>query len=345
MISFAYPWALFALLLIPLLYLYEVFLKKRPTVVVASIRPFRESSGSRRRRRAGAPFILCLASLALLIVALARPRFGDEKVVIRSRGIDIILALDMSGSMRAYDVPRSITDGKTLYRAIRSGELKNRLDAAKSEIRRFIEGRPNDRIGLIGFSDLAYSFSPPTLDHGWLLTRLDSLEPGMIGDATGIASPIGSAVSRLKDSDSPRRVLVLFTDGANTAANRVTPERAAELAKEFDVIIHTVGIGSGNAYMLLESPLGGARFHPYGDQFDEKLLKSLAEKTGGSYFHASGEDGLKTVMARIDELEKTSKEQPRYIEYREYAPRLALLALALLTLGLAAECTWKLRLP
>lgn len=344
MISFAYPWALFALALAPLLYLYEAFLKKRPTVVVSSIRPFRESVRG-RRRRPGFPFLCYLAAFSVLAVAAARPRFGDEKVVVRSRGIDIILALDMSGSMRAYDVPRNITDGKALYRAIRSGEVKNRLDAAKQEIRRFIEGRPNDRIGLIGFSDLAYSFAPPTLDHSWLLTRLESLEPGMIGDATGIASPIGSAVSRLKDSDSPRRVLVLFTDGVNTAANRVTPERAAELAKEFDVIIHTVGIGSGNAYVLAESPLGGRRFVPAGDQFDEKLLRLLAEKTGGSYFHASGEDGLKTVMEKIDKLEKTSKEQPRYIEYREYAPALALAALALMLLGFAAECTWKLRLP
>ena len=346
MISFAYPWALAALLLAPLLYLYEVFVRKPPTLVVSSIRPFRAPGrGGKKRRRATFPFWCYLAAFSLLAFAAARPRFGDEKVVVRARGIDIILALDMSGSMRAYDAPRNISDGRALYRAIRSGEVNSRLDAAKRAIRRFIEARPNDRIGLIGFSDLAYSFAPPTLDHDWLLTRLDSLEPGMIGDATGIASPIGSAVSRLKDSDSPRRVLVLFTDGANTAANRVTPERAAELAKEFNVIIHTVGIGSGNAYILAESPLGGARFHPYGDQFDEKLLRLLAEKTGGSYFHASDGDGLKTVMDKINELEKTSKEQPRYIEYREYAPILALAALALLVLGLAAECTWKLRLP
>lgn len=347
MISFAYPWALFALTIVPLLYLYEVFVKKRPTVVVSSIRPFREAAprGGSRRRNAGFPFWCCLGALTLLILAAARPRFGDERVMIRARGIDIILALDMSGSMRAYDAPSNLASGRDLYRAISSGEVRNRLDAAKNEIRRFIKDRPNDRIGLIGFSDLAYSFSPPTLDHDWLLNRLDSLEPGMIGDATGIASPVGSAVARLKDSDSPRRVLVLFTDGANTAANRVTPEQAAELAKEFNVIIHTVGIGSGNAYILAESPLGGARLLPYRDQFDEKLLQLIAEKTGGSYFHASGEDGLKTVMAKINELEKTSKEQPRYIEYREYAPRLALVALALLTLGFAAECTWKLRLP
>ncbi len=342
MISFAYPWALFALVLVPLAYLYEAYLKRPPALVVAAVRPFR--SPGRRRRRVGFAAWCYLAALTLLIVAVARPRIGDERVMVRSRGIDIILALDMSGSMQAFDVPRRFTDGSALLRAINSGEVKNRLDAAKAEIRRFIQGRPNDRIGLIGFADLAYSFAPPTLDHDWLLTRLESLQPGMIGDATGIASPIGSAVSRLKDSDSPRRVLVLFTDGANTASNRVTPEQAALLARDFNIIIHTVGIGSDNAYMLVETPRG-AGFQPYGDQFDEKLLHLLAESTGGSYFRANGADGLKTVMAKINELEKTSMEQPRYIEYREYAPRIALAALALILLGLAAECTWKLRLP
>ena len=347
MISFAYPWALAALVLVPLFYLYERFVKKPPSVVVPSTRPFK-SPEEKRGRFAGRPatfaFWCFLAAFALLIVALARPRLGDEKVVIRAKGIDIILALDMSGSMQAFDVPAKYTDGRALYKAIRSGEVKNRLDAAKTEIRRFIEKRPNDRIGLLGFSDLAYSFAPPTLDHNWLLTRLETLTPGMIGTETGIASPIGSAVSRLKDSDSPRRVLVLFTDGANTAPTRVSPEEAAKLAKEFNIIVHTVGIGSGNAYVLLDTPFG-RRFQRYDDQFDEALLKKIADTTGGTYFNAAGTDGMKEVMARINELEKTTFEQPRYIEYREYAPVIALVALAALLLGLVVETTFKLRLP
>ena len=349
MISFAYPWALAALILVPLLYLYERFVKKPPSIVVPSARPFATENADRKRRRfAGRPvtfaFRCFLTGFALLIVALARPRLGDEKVVIRAKGIDIILALDMSGSMQAFDVPGSYTDGGDLYKAIRAGEVKNRLDTAKAEIRRFIEKRPNDRIGLLGFSDLAYSFAPPTLDHDWLITRLQTLTPGMIGDATGIASPIGSAISRLKGSDSPRRVLVLFTDGANTAPTRVGPEEAAKLAKEFDIIVHTVGIGSGNAYVLLDTPFG-KRFQRYDDQFDEALLKKIADTTGGTYFNASGADGMKEVMARINELEKTTFEQPRYIEYREYAPVIALAALAALLLGLVADTTFRLRLP
>ena len=170
-----------------------------------------------------------------------------------------------------------------------------------------------------------------------------SLQPGMIGDATGIASPIGSAVSRLKNAASPRRVLVLFTDGTNTATNRLTPEQAARLAKEFNIIIHTVGIGSSNAYVLDNT--FGSRFIPAGDNFDEKLLRNIADTTGGSYFQADDAVSLRKVMEEINKMEKTSVEQPRYMEYREFAPRLAVLAAVLLLLGFIADHTWKMRLP
>ncbi len=341
MIEFAYPWALFALLGVIFLYYFERHWRRRPSIVVSSARPF--AALRRHRNRLGIVEYLMLAGAVVLVFALARPRFGDEKVIVRADGIDIILAIDMSGSMNAFDVPRNITDGRKLLEEINAGRVMNRLDVAKQEIRRFIESRPNDRIGLIGFADLAYSFSPPTLDHSWLIARLEQLEPGLIGDATGIASPIGSAVSRLRSSAAPRRVLVLFTDGANTAVNRLTPAQAAELAKEFNVVIHTVGIGSDNAYMLDNT--FGSRFIPYGDNFDEKLLRSLAEVTGGTYFHAADADGMKAVMERINELEKTSVEQPRYVEYREYAPLLALIAAGLFLLGFVIQSTWKLRLP
>ena len=158
-------------------------------------------------------------------------------------------------------------------------------------------------------------------------------------------SPIGSGVARLRNSAAPRRVLVLFTDGANTAVNRLTPQQAAKAAKEFGVILHTVGIGSSNAYALVNSPLGGSRFVPAGDSFDAEMLSELASATGGSYFHAADAEGMRRVMEEINRLEKTSFEQPKYVEYREYAPRLALVALALILLGFTAETTWKLRLP
>lgn len=342
MFEFAHAYVLLLLLLLPLLYFYTVYFRRRPSVVVASVQPFREVVV---RRKMSFPQWCFLIGMALLIIAIARPRMGNEKVVIRSQGIDIILAIDLSGSMRAFDVPGEIRTAEQLNDALKKGALKNRLDTAKDEVRRFIESRPNDRIGLIGFADLAYSLAPPTLDHGWLLRHLERLEPGMLGDATGIASPIASGINRLKDSQAPRRVLVLFTDGRNTAENRLTPEQAAMLGKEFNVIVHTVGIGGKNAFVLMENPFGGTRPYPVQDEFDEPLLRKLAESAGGSYFHAEDAEGLKRVMGEINKLEKTSIEQPKYVEYNEFAPKIALLALALLLLGFVADSTWKLRLP
>ena len=342
MFDFAYPSMLFCLLLIPILWLYLAKFKKEPSIKVSSATPFKTAKRSRFRKISISDWLM-LAAGTILVFALARPRKGDERVIVRANGIDIIIAIDMSGSMQAMDVPNSIKTSSALFEAIKKREVKHRLDVAKEEIARFIKERPNDRIGLLGFADLAYSFSAPTLDHKWLIERLEQLQPGMIGDATGIASPIASAVSRLKDSKAPRRVLVLFTDGAHTAENRITPEQAAMLAYDFNVIIHTVGIGSRNAYVLDET--FGSRFIPVGDSFDEKLMRTLAEKTGGSYFHAADAEGMKKVMDEINQLEKTTVEQPRYVEYKEYAPDLSAIALGLIFLATIISCFIRVRIP
>ena len=337
MIEFAYPWLLLLLLLLPLIGVYCVYRQKQPSITVSTVAPF---ESVRAARRPGIPLTLMLLALGVTIVALARPRIGNEKFLIRSQGIDIVLAIDLSGSMAAYDVPPEIRSGRQLVNAIKDGSLKNRLDVAKDEIRKFIEARPNDRIGLVGFAEAAYNLAPPTLDHAWLFSHLKSLEPGVLGDLTGIASALGTGVSRLKDSDAPRRVLVLFTDGANTARNRLTPEQAAELAKKFNVVIHTVGIGSDNAVGVF-----GGMIQRQEGSFDEKLLQELANITGGRYFRAADAEGMKQVMEEINRLEKTVVEQPKYTEYREFAPRLALVALALMAFAYLTQCTWRLRLP
>lgn len=338
MFEFANSYLLFLLVLIPLLWYYVKYIRKNPSVVTPSIAVFRKTH---RKRSTGIANWLYLAAMIVIIFALARPRSGDEKIMIRSKGIDIVLAIDMSGSMRAIDVPRNITSADELAKAMNDGKVRNRLETAKAEIRKFIISRPNDRIGLIGFADLAYSFSPPTLDHVWLLERLNSLEPGQLGDATGIASPIASGTRRLKNSTAPRRVLVLFTDGANTAENRLTPEQSADLAKEFNCIVHTVGIGSDNAYILAE----GYGFQKIQGSFDEKLLSSIAQVTGGTYFRAADGAGMKKVMEQINALEKTNIEQPKYVEYKEYAPMLALLGALLAVSGFYVENILKIRIP
>ena len=339
MFSFQYPWMLLTLLAVPLL-LWRFLTRRRPSVVVSSVIPARRIAGGRRLKFQE---VCILLALFVLSFALARPRMPYGAEVRRTLGLDIVLAIDLSGSMQAIDRPRDMNDERFVS-AINSGKLANRLDVAKTEIRKFIEARPNDRIGLIGFADLAYSFVPPTLDHALLLERLNSLQLGEIGEQTGIASPIGTAVKRLKNSTAPRRVLVLFTDGANTAQNQLTPRRAAELAKEFNVVIHTVGIGGEEAYAIASTPFG-SRLVPVSGSYDAQLLHELAKISGGMTFHAADSDGLKRVMKEINSLEKTNIEQPRPVNYHEYAPYLAGLALLLLMLGISAEYAWKLRIP
>ncbi len=340
MFEFAYPWAWALLLaLLPLCY-WSAVLRKRPTIVAASVHPFKSGM---KRRIPPAAWLYFLGAL-LIVAALARPRFGDERVIIRSQGVDIILALDLSGSMSAIDVPRDITTTAALERALASGKLKNRLDVAKEELAKFVAGRPNDRIGLIGFAPQAYNIAPPTLDHGWIVAQLAYLKPGIIGDSTGIAAPLASAIHRLKDSPAPRRVVVLFTDGANNVDNRITPEQAAELGKESNVTIHTVGIGSDNAYVPAEQ-FGRKVFLPAEGSFDEASLKAIAAASGGRYFHAADAAGMKEVRKEINALETTTFEHPKYVEYREIAPKLALLALLALLAAFAVENTVRLRLP
>lgn len=341
MISFLHYWILFALPFVAIaVYIWFKRFRKRPAIVVSSVRPFAKVSKAKGR------LDFCdwciLIALLLLIVAIARPRWGNEKSILRAKGIDIIIAMDLSGSMKSIDLPPEIGNANDFYRAYRKGNLPDRLAGAKIAIRNFVESRPNDRIGLIGFADHAYSFAPPTLDHQWLLERLGMLEAGSIGDRTGIASPISSGISRLKNSDSPRRVLVLVTDGANTVQEKISPEKAAELAKEFNVIIHTVGVGGNRAVYV--DPLTG-QIGLVGNGFDEKLLKTIASTASGCYYHANDADAMKIVMDEINQLEKTTLETPKYMEYREFGIWFAAGALLFLLLGSIATAGWRLRLP
>jgi Ca-activated chloride channel family protein len=170
------------------------------------------------------------------------------------------------------------------------------------------------------------------------------LKPGIIGDATGIAGPIASAVHRLKDADSKRRVLVLFTDGSNNVNAKISPRQAAKLANQFGVVIYTVGIGSSQAYVL-QKTMFGEQFVPIPGQFDEPLLKDIAKLSEGKYYRAADSEGMAKVMDEINKMEKTTKEQPRIIDYRELAPYFITAAIVLVLLAFALENTILLRIP
>ena len=342
--TFAYPWLLF--LYIPLLFViwYFWFKKAMPALKISSTKPFIEAKERSTKRASQLPLLFYITASIVLVFALARPRVGSEKIVFRAKGIDIILAIDLSGSMQALDIPRNIRTEKQLREGLKSGKIKNRLEVAKEEIKKFVKKRPNDRIGLIGFAQLPYNICPPTLDHGWLLDNLKRLKPGIIGQATGIAGPIASGVQRLDKSDSKRRVLVLFTDGTNTVNARITPRQAAKLGNACDVVIYTVGIGSNNA-LIEDNSMFGSSYRPAGGTFDEPLLKDIAKISDGKYYHAYDAKGMADAMSDINKIEKTTVEQPKYIDYKEFAPTLAVFVLILLILGFLLENSIFLSIP
>ena len=339
MISFAHPWFL---LLIPAV-MFGAWLmarRKRPTVKTACVIPFCRIGKKRKWHLTAAETALVICGL-LLAVAIARPRKPEGSRTIRAQGVDIILALDMSGSMECFDKPQDMSENEFVRRISENREL-NRIESAKEEIRKFIQSRPNDRIGLIGFADMAYSFVPPTADHKLLLDKLAELQPGDLGDATGIASPIGTAVKQLQNAPSPRRVLVLFTDGSNTAVNQVTPLEAARAAGELKVIIHTVGIGSERSFFI--DPRSGQIFPMRSDR-DEPLLRELAAAAGGNYYAAADAAGMKKVMDGIDQLEKTGNENRELVSYREFAPQMVLAAGAVILIALFFTAVGRTTLP
>lgn len=341
----ANPW--FLLLVLPATAAFLLALRRPPPALrVSSLQGYQEASGRRVRLWACAPLILEFAALLLFVVAAARPRKGIEHLVERSRGVDIVLCLDVSGSMRAYDIPESMNSTSAAVQAIRTGRLKSRVEVAKEELRGFVKARPDDRVGLIAFAAVPYVVCPPTLDHAFLLEHLDLLEAGMFDDsATGIAGPTASATQRLKDSEAEERVAVLFTDGANTVESKISPLQAARIADTFDVRVHTVGVGSHRAVIPGEDPFFGTRLRSMPHSLDEDLLREIAEKSGGEYFAATDREGFRRVMDRIDDMETVDFEAPRYVEYRERFPELILAGACLLGLGILLDNTLLCRAP
>ena len=340
-----YPWLL--LLFIPYAaVLYFSWTLRAPSIRVPGIAPFRLAVGKKGRVnwRKLIPFALFALGGAAMIVALAQPREGIEEIRSKADGIDIMIAIDLSPSMDAVDASMNISDTQLLG-LLRQGKIKNRVETAKDEIARFIEERPNDRIGLIAFASLPYVICPPTLDHAFLLSNLSRFSVGQIGDGTGIASPIASAVKRLKDSDAKSRILVLFTDGSNTVNGQISPRDAGKLADTFEITIYTVGIGSRYARFPERGLLGGIQFQTYPNEFDEPLLQELADMTGGRYYRAADAKGMAQAMNEINQLEKTSMEQPVVVNWRELYPYFCWFALAALLLGFCLRQTVCLRLP
>ena len=339
---FESPWYL--LLIVPFIALLIFTInRKKPVLIVPWIKPFMYSKQGRKVSCCLIPIAVYFISSVLLTIALARPQKGIEQLRQKANGIDIMLVMDLSGSMQAIDIPPNMTS-EEVRAALMGGVLKQRIDYSKEEIQRFVGKRPNDRIGLEVFAPKAYLASPPTMDHTFLLAHIRSVLPGLIGDSTNIAAPIASAVSRLKDASSKRRVIVLFTDGSNNVNDRISPLQAAKLAKMYNIAIYTVGLGSNNAFVLQNTPFGGQLVPVYG-QFDEKLMNEMASITGGRYFKAADSEGLKKVLGEIDSLEKTTVESPKFVDYSEHGPKIVLFAILAFILGIIGENVFFIRNP
>ena len=345
-VHFESPWffLLFPLLVFSLL---VAISQKRPTLLVSSIKPYLASL--RRKNKILSPLNLPLVfeglGMSCLIVALIRPQNGIEETVRRSEGIDIMLALDISGSMEAFDIPKNVSTSDRVAKLLNSGKLKPRIEVAKEEVERFVDKRPNDRIGMVAFAASTYTVCPPTLDHAFLKSHLNRLVAGMLPDGTGIAAPLAISTNRLKSSSAKRRVLVLFTDGENNIDAKITPLQSAKIADSFDISIHTVGIGSSNAFVIRPGVFGRQQLVPVKGGFNRELLGDISELTNGQYFAAEDAEGLKAVMESIDALEKTSLEQPTYIDYKELYRIWVGCGILLLFLGCIVENTFSLKVP
>lgn len=278
---------------------------------------------------------LRLLVVALVLLAVMRPQTGRALTEVSTEGIDIVLVIDTSGSMRALDLD---AHERSLSRR------RDRLEVAKGVVETFIAARPNDRVGLVVFGEEAFTQCPLTLDHGVAATFLEQLEIGMAGDATAIGSAVGVAAKRLKDSDAESKVAILLTDGRSNAGS-LSPLRAAEAAAALGVRLYAIGVGTrGQAPFVVETGFG-PRVVYQDVEIDEETLRRMADATGGAYYRAEDEAGLEQIYERIDELEKTEISQESYMEYEERFAWLVAPAVFLLLLEVVLLDTRLRKLP
>jgi len=323
------------LLLIPLALGLVVFLRRRQKITGFRFSSTEIASSLRstwRTRFQQVPHFLRLLTIVLFFLALAGPRSVLEETVRKIEGIDIVLAIDSSGSMAAEDF-------------VLKGKRQNRLAIVKRVVQEFIAERENDRLGLVAFASLAYTVSPLTTDHSWLLTNLDRVELGLIKDGTAVGSAIVSSVARLKNSDAKSRVIILLTDGVNNAG-KIGPIEAARVAEAFGVKIYTIGAGTkGYAPFPARDLWGRTVYQNVLIELDEEMLQEVADITDGKYFRATDAESLRSVYKEIDALEKIKIEEHGYKEYKELFGFFLIAALMVLCLEAVLARTVFLKVP
>jgi len=337
-LQFAHPWVLLALLLVPVLAWLRGRLGGAPAVEFSSTELLRALGRAAESKAGNFMAALFYFGLALLIIGLARPQGGKTTTTVQASGIDIMILLDVSGSMLTEDY-------------FMDNNRTNRLDAVTSVTKKFIEGRPNDRIGLIAFASRPYLVSPLTLDHDWLLQNLDRVHIGQVIDGTAIGSAIVSGLNRLRDPSSKSKVLILLTDGVNNCG-KVTPETAAEASKALGIRLYAIGAGTNGVAPVpifepnSETPRldqdGKPMYIEVPVQFDEAQLKRVAQIAGGHCYRAADTQSMENIFSEIDTLEKTTVTYKKYEEYSELFPLFVSTGMLLLALEmLMSQTLWR----
>jgi Ca-activated chloride channel family protein len=327
-VTFAYPWVLYSLLLLPFIfYWYWRSRENRtPNINFSSLHMFGEVPRSFKEKIVDVPYLLRILALAFLIIAFARPQTYSSGENIYTEGIDIAMVLDISGSMLAEDFK------------------PNRLEAAKKVIDDFIKGRTTDKIGLVIFSGESFTQCPLTIDYSVLRNLLVEIKSGMIQDGTAIGNAIANGVNRLKESKAKSKVMILLTDGVNNAG-QIDPLTAAQIAQNFGIRIYTVGVGTiGEAPYPFDTPFG-RRYQMVPVEIDEALLKQISSITGGKYFRATNNRKLAQIYEEIDKLEKTRVEVTSYRHARELYAGWALGGLLILLFEFGLSQLYLRKLP
>jgi len=326
---------LWILLFIPLVVVLILLLRrhgKQPALRFSSMDLLSGFSESWKTRLVRQRIFLRFLAIVVFIIALSGPRKVLEETQITAEGIDIVLAIDASGSMAAEDFT---INGKRL----------NRLAVIKDVIKEFIKNRKADRIGMVAFGALAYTICPLTTDYDWLIENLNRVELGLVEDGTAIGSGIASSVARLKDSKAKSKVIILLTDGVNNAG-KMDPLSAARVAQARGIKTYTIGAGSkGFVPFPMRDLWGRTVYQDVRIDLDEETLKEIARLTNGAYFRATDTESLREIYKQIDALEKTRIEQTGYKEYKELFPWFLRAGLGLLLIELILFNTVLLRIP
>lgn len=325
---FKNPELLWLLLIVPLMavYFWQVKRFKRPRIRISSTEVFRNYRPTLRQRMINLPIFLRILAVAFLVVALARPQSSSKASNVKTEGISVVLALDISSSMLAEDF------------------RPNRIEAAKKVALDFIDGRPNDLIGLVIFSGESFTQCPLTSDHAVLKNLIRSVKPGMVKDGTAIGDGLATAIDRVRDSPTKSKVVVLITDGVNNSGS-IPPLTAGEIGKTFGVRIYSIGVGTRGMAPYPQKTIFGIQYQNVEVQIDEELLTKVADATDGRYYRAVNNKRLEAIFDEIDKLEKSKIEVTEFKRYTEEYLPFAVLALALFVLEIVLRYTWLRSLP